>query len=131
MNTQTAARRWIDGWLFGWRTLDPHPIVALYADDCLFLSHPFREPEPPRDYVFRALAEEEWADPWFGEPVVDGERAAVEWWAFVRENGKDVTLAGTSLLRFREDGQCVEQRDVFALEDGRVERREHFFGRSA
>ena len=122
MDTAEAARRWIAGWTRGWAALDPEPIVVLYADDCLFLSHPFRGHEPPRDYVVRALGEEEWAEPWFGEPIVAGDRAAVEWWAFVRELGRDVTLAGTSLLRFREDGLCVEQRDAWAVEDGRVER---------
>ena len=114
----------MDGWLRGWRALDPEPIVELYADECFFLSHPFREPQPPREYVEWALAEEDWAEPWFGEPVVHGDRAAVEWRAFVREIGRDVTLAGTSLLRFREDGHCVEQRDAWAVADGRVERRE-------
>jgi hypothetical protein len=123
MTTDEAVQRWIDGWLRGWRALDPEPVAALYADDCFFLSQPFRDHEPPRNYVVRAFDEEEWAEPWFGEPVVDGDRAAVEWWAFVRENGRDVTLAGTSLLRFREDGQCVEQRDAWAVEDGRIERR--------
>jgi hypothetical protein len=34
-----------------------------------------------------------------------------------------VTLAGTSLLRFRDDGRCIEQRDAWAVEDGRIERR--------
>jgi len=78
MDTESAARRSISGWLTGWRALDPEPIVALYADDAFFLSHPFRDLEPPRDYILRALGEEEWAEPWFGEPVVDGDRAAVE-----------------------------------------------------
>jgi hypothetical protein len=124
VTTEQAVQRWIDGWLNGWRALDPKPIVALYAEDCFFLSHPFREHESPRDYVVRALGEEELAEPWFGEPLADGDRAAVEWRAFVRQNGRDVTLAGTSLLRFREDGQCVEQRDAWAVADGRVERRD-------
>ena len=123
MDTDQAVRRWIDRWLNGWRALDPEPIVALYADDCFFLSHPFREHERPEHFVVRAFGEEELAEPWFGEPIVNGERAAVEWRAYVRENGRDVTLAGTSLLRFREDGQCVEQRDAWAVEDGRIERR--------
>jgi ketosteroid isomerase-like protein len=123
VDTEQAVRQWIDGWLNGWRALDPEPIVAVYADDCFFLSHPFREHERPMDFVVRAFSEEESAEPWFGEPIVDGERAAVEWHAYVRESGRDVTLAGTSLLRFREDGQCVEQRDAWAVEDGRIERR--------
>ena len=123
MDTDAAVRRWIDGWLTGWRALDAEQILVNYAEDAFYISHPFREQQTPREYVEWALAEEEWAEPWFGEPVVDGDRAAVEWWAFVRENGRDVTLAGTSLLRFREDGQCVEQRDAWAVADGRIERR--------
>ena len=55
MQTGEATRRWIDGWLRGWRALDPEPVLALYADDCLFLSHPFRPHERPRDYVVRAF----------------------------------------------------------------------------
>ena len=123
MDTVEAVRRWIDCWLRGWHALDPEPILEAYSDDCLYLSHPFRAPQKPREYVEWALAEEDSAEPWFGEPVVDGDRAAVEWWAFVREDGRDVTLAGTSLLRFDEDGRCIEQRDAWAAADGRVERR--------
>jgi len=123
MQTRDAARRWVDAWMRGWRAQDVDLIDALYAEDSFFLSHPFREPQAPREYVEWAFAEEEWAEPWFGEPLVDGDRAAVEWRAYVRENGREVTLAGTSLLRFREDGLCVEQRDAWAVEDGRVARR--------
>ena len=123
METRDAARRWVDAWTRGWSALDPETILAVYADDCFYLSAPFREPTTPREYVESALAEEEWAEPWFGEPIVDGDRAAVEWRAYVRENGRDVTLAGTSLLRFCDDGLCIEQRDAWAVEDGRVERR--------
>ena len=42
--------------------------------------------------------------------------------AFAREGGVDVTLAGISLLRFDERGLVVEQRDVWAVTDGRVDR---------
>jgi len=107
----------------GWSALDAETILAVYADDCFYLSAPLRDATTPRAYVEWALAEEEWAEPWFGEPVVDGDRAAVEWRAYVRENGSDVTIAGMSLLRFGEDGLCVEQRDAWALEEGRIVRR--------
>jgi SnoaL-like domain len=123
VTTEEAVRRWVDGWMRGWRALDPEPILEAYADDCVYISAPFRAPQTPREYVEWALAEEESAEPWFGEPLVDGNRAAVEWRAYVRENGSDVTIAGTSLLRFRDDGLCVEQRDAWAVEEGRVERR--------
>jgi ketosteroid isomerase-like protein len=123
METRDAARRWVDAWMRGWRAQDVAVIDPLYAEDCFFLSHPFREPQAPRDYVEWAFAEEESAEPWFGEPLVDGDRAAVEWRAYVRENGRDVTLAGTSLLRFDKRGRVVEQRDAWAVGEGRIDRR--------
>lgn len=118
-----AARAWVEAWELGWRTHDVEPIAERYAEGAVFRSHPFREPEDPRAYVERVLAEEE-AEPeiWFGEPIVSGDRAAVEYWAILRVEGKEQTLAGTTLLRFDTDGLVVEHRDYWALETGRWER---------
>ncbi len=67
-----------------------------------------------------AFAEQESAECRFGEPIVDGERAAVDWWAVVTSrDGSSQSLAGTSLLRFDADGLVVEQRDAWAETDGR------------
>ena len=118
-----AARAWVEAWELGWRTHDVKPIVARYAEGAVFRSHPFREAEEPQAYVERVLAEED-AEPevWFGEPIVDDGRAAVEYWAILRVEGKEQTLAGTTLLRFDADGLVVEHRDYWALEPGRRER---------
>jgi hypothetical protein len=53
---------------------------------------------------------------------VEGARAAVDWWGVVTSTAGSVeTLAGTSLLRFDDDGLVVEQRDVWAAQAGRHE----------
>jgi hypothetical protein len=112
-----AARLWIEAWETGWRAHDPAPIVARYAAAAEFRSHPFREPEDPRAYVERAFAEEESVpDVWFGEPIVSGDRAAVEYRATVRYEERDHELAGVTLLRFDNEGLVVEHRDYWALE---------------
>src|SRR5438445_13166540 len=36
----------------------------------------------------------------FGEPIVSGDRAAVEWWGSWREQGQELTFAGVTVLRF-------------------------------
>jgi hypothetical protein len=55
----------------------------------------------------------------FGEPLVDGDRAAVEWWgAVTTQSGEVETIPGVSLLRFDEEGLVVEQRDVWAMQLG-------------
>jgi nuclear transport factor 2 (NTF2) superfamily protein len=121
--TAAAAARWARTWARSWEALDPEPIVALYAADATFSSQPFREQYRGRDgvraYVSQAFADEAEPRVWMGEPVVDGDRAAISWWATLREEGADATLAGTSVLRFDADGLVVEQWDAWNSAPGR------------
>jgi hypothetical protein len=117
VDTAEAARRWADAWRRGWQALDPEPILACYSADALLSTAPFRQPYRGRDgvraYVTRVFAEEDDPHVWVGEPIVDGGRAAISWWASLREGGADSTLAGTSVLRFDVDGLVVEQWDAW------------------
>src|ERR671914_406539 len=72
-----------------------------------------------RAYVERVLGEEEDPRVWMDEPIVDGDRAAISWWASLREQDADTTLAGTSVLRFNADGLVVEQWDAWYQLDTR------------
>ncbi len=107
----------MDAWERGWRAHDADLIAARYAADVEFRSHPFREPEDARTYVERVFADEE-AEPQvsFGEPIVDGDRAAVEYRATVAYSAREHMLAGVTLLRFDDEGLVVEHRDYWALE---------------
>ncbi len=122
MDARQAARRWIDGWSAAWAAHDADAVAALYADDAVFVSHPFREPQDAREYALWAFADEdELVDSQWGEPLVAGDRAVVEWWAVVRTGDRIDTIAGISVLRFRADGQIAEQRDYWAMDEGRRE----------
>jgi hypothetical protein len=94
----------------------------VYADEAVFYSHPFRPHQGALDYATWAFSDQRSAEVRFGEPIVERDRAAVDWWAVV-ESGDGVveTLAGTSLLRFDATGRVVEQRDVWASVLGRVD----------
>jgi len=116
-----TVRTWADVWARGWPVKDVDGIAALYADDAVFHSHPFREHQSPRDYVVWAFDDQVVADCRFGEPVVAGDRAAIDWWGVITSTDGVETIAGTSLLRFDADGLVVEQRDVWAGEPGRHE----------
>lgn len=115
--TRAAATRWAAAWKSGWESLDPERIVARYAQGALLSTEPYREPyrgrAGVRRYVTTVFHQE--ADPrvWLSEPIVDGDRAAISWWASLREDGADATLAGTSVLRFDEEGLVVEQWDAW------------------
>lgn len=124
MDAAAAVQAYIEGWSKGWQGADAEAIGALYAEDAVYRSHPFREPETsPLDYALRAFSDEELVECRFGEPVVEGDRAAVEYWAILSAEGDEETLAGIALLRFRGDGRVVEQRDYWSMQPGRIEAR--------
>jgi hypothetical protein len=123
VDTEAAARAWVDAWSRAWPAADPEPLRAVYGDDAVFRSAPFRGPhlgsEGALAYARSAFAEQDdFTDCWFGEPVVAGDRAAVEYWAVLVENGREVTIAGVAVLRFGPEGRVVAQRDYWALEPG-------------
>ena len=121
METAEAARRWAAEWQRAWEEHDSNRVAALYADGASFRSAPFRDLQDPRAYAEWAFAEEESAEPHFGEPLVSGDRATVEWWAVSTSKAKEETLAGVSLLRFDGDGLVVDQRDYWDVAKGRRE----------
>jgi len=122
MTPAEAAQRWADVWSAAWPAADVEAIVALYAPQAGFYSHPFRAPTTAREYVEAVFGEQAAAECRFGEPLVAGDRAAVDWWGVITgKDGSVETIAGTSLLRFDADGLVLEQRDAW---DGVPERRE-------
>ena len=106
-------------WADAWPSADTDAIAALYAPDAAFWSHPFREAQVPHEYAAWAFADQGAAECRFGSPVVQDDRAAIDWWAVVTSvDGTIETLAGTSLIRFDATGLVVEQRDVWAAQTG-------------
>jgi nuclear transport factor 2 (NTF2) superfamily protein len=122
MDTRAAVTAWVRAWQDGWPNDDVDLISARYRPDAPYRSHPFREPSTARAYVTQAFAEEKLVRCWFGEPVIQDDRAAVEYWAILRSpDGANVTIAGHSHLRFDEHGLVAEHRDYWSQRDGSVE----------
>lgn len=122
MDPIDAANRWARVWHDAWEARDTEAIVALYAPDARFSTHafrvPYRGPDGVRTYVAQAFDEEREPRVWIGAPIVEGERAAIEWWAAVIENGIEITLAGVSVLHFDAAGLVIEQWDTWNQGDG-------------
>jgi hypothetical protein len=116
-------REWIAAYGRAWVERDPDAVVPLFTDDAVYRSHPFRAPHTGSDeihaYWTRATSTQEGHDLRFGEPIVEGLRAAVEWWMVMSDGGDWITLPGSLLLRFVADGRCEELREYWHVEDGR------------
>ena len=114
-----AAKHWAEAYERAWRAGDGEAAGALYAEDCVFRSHPYRELEDARAYMRRVVPEAEAPEVWFGEPVEQEDRAAIEYWALLFEpNGDESTIAGCHVVRFSEGGLVAEARDYWHLEPG-------------
>jgi ketosteroid isomerase-like protein len=117
LDVEAAARRWRDTWERAWPAKDVEAIVALYSDEVPYRALVFREPDlgvaGVRRYLEENFGVEQEIECRFGSPVVDGERAAVEWWASWIEDGQPLTLAGSTFLRFDADGLVVDHRDYW------------------
>lgn len=122
MNLNAAAERWARTWERAWTSADTGSIAALYAPGARYRSHPHRQPEPggALAYTTRVFAEEVNVECRFGDPIASGDRAAVEWWATFREDERDVTLSGSTILRFDTEGLVVEHIDYWVASDGRL-----------
>ncbi|MGH2674647.1 MAG: nuclear transport factor 2 family protein [Actinomycetota bacterium] len=118
-----AARRWVDSWMRAWPARDTEPIAALYADSASYRALAFREPglglAGVRRYLTETFADEGEIECRFGDPIVAGNRAAVEWWASWVEGGEPLTLAGVTVLRFDAEGKIVDHRDYWNQADRR------------
>lgn len=116
---------WLERYRRAWIDRDPDAAGALFTEDAIYREQPF---EPPfagraaiRDYWERVTRTQTDVELQYGQPVTDGDRVAVEWWANLVNDGAPVTLAGEFLLRFDARGDCRELREYWAFTQGRRE----------
>ena len=123
METRVAAARWAETWQRAWPAGDAAAIALLYAPHASYRSSPLADPEPGgvTAYLARQFAVEQDVRCRFGQPVAEGVRAAVEWWASWVEDAQTVTLAGVTLLRFDVDDRVVDHVDYWLSIAGRRE----------
>jgi len=115
---------WIEGYRRAWVERDPQAAAALFTEDASYRSSPFVEPNLGQEgvvaYWTGATSTQAEVEVEMGEPLVDGNHAAVEWWTRMRADGDEITLVGCLLLRFAADGRCEDLREYWNYERGRL-----------
>ncbi len=111
--------RWASAYAGAWERADADAVVELFTPDASYRSLIFDEPHSGRDaihaYWERATASQSDVRVWMGSPLVDGNRAALEWWTVLKEEEGEVTLPGCLLLEF-EAGRCARLNEYWHLE---------------
>jgi hypothetical protein len=122
-NTRLVVNKWVRNYTKAWLKKDAKAIASLFTEDATYHSHPFRPMTHSRksifDYALGALDVGLVYEVRFGKPIVEGSRAAVEYWTTMKEKVEDVTLAGCVTLHFGKNGLCKELHDYWVLQAGR------------
>jgi SnoaL-like domain len=117
----------VEAWLERYRSAWEHGddgswIEELFTEGASYRSQPFREPhlghDGIRSYWRHATRTQHDVHVLVGSPIVDGDRAVAEWWTTMRDDGYELTLPGTLVLRFAADGRCDDLREYWHVDDG-------------
>jgi hypothetical protein len=114
-------REWIERYGRAWETADKELTLSLFTEDAVYRSQIFREPSVGYEGIgayWERTQDQRDVRVRFGRPIVVGNRAAVEWWTTMVDEGDEVTLPGCLVLRFAPDGRCEELCEYWELADG-------------
>ncbi len=116
---------WLERYRRAWIERDADAASRLFTEDASYREQPFQAAfvgrAAIRDYWARVTASQTGVELRYGQPVVHGNRVAVEWWANLQTNDGPLTLAGEFLLLFADNGDCRELREYWLLTQGRAE----------
>lgn len=116
---------WLERYRVAWEQADADAAAALFTEDAVYRSSPFREPHLGhggiRGYWTRATSSKSDVTVRFGRPITAEDRAAVEWWTTMLDEGVEVTLPGILFLRFAADGRCEELREAWMVAEERLD----------
>jgi ketosteroid isomerase-like protein len=121
---RTQLETWVEELRRAWEQADSRRAGALFTVDAEYHSHPFQPPLVGRDaiegYWKHATATQANIRVRMGKPLLDGDRAVVEWWAFMTETGAETTDAGALVLEFAGE-HCRRLREYWNMTEGFVE----------
>jgi hypothetical protein len=123
--TREWALRWKAAWETNWASGTLRDVLPLYAEGAVFRTVPHRDADVGPEAIgnvfdtFQAAATDVVCR--FGEPLVSGSRAVVEWWASWTEDGDPMSMAGISTIWFDEAGLVAESRDYWNVTAAKTE----------
>ena len=108
---------WGERYRLAWEQADVEAAAALFTEDATYRSDPLQEPHRGRGairaYWREVTAAQSNVTVAIGRPVVEGRRAVLEWWTQMDVDGAPVTLPGSLILEFDENGLCRALREYY------------------
>ena len=116
---RTKLKDWVEQLRMAWESAEPVRAASLFTEEAVYQNDPFQPPLRGRSEIERywTTATDNQNDlvVTMGEPLLDGNRAVVEWWTTTNK----ATDCGALVLTF--DGEiCMSLREYWNLAEGRL-----------
>jgi SnoaL-like domain len=117
------AAAFVDGYGRTWERWDVPGLVDLFSDRGVYVAHATEETVVGRtaltSYVRKEAAEQSRVSVRMGNPVIDGERVAAEFWVTATTSGgDDATITGCFIAHLAPDGRCDFCREYWFDTEG-------------
>ena len=104
------AAAFVDGYGRNWESWDIPGFVDLFSDEVVYVAHATQETVVGRaalaSYLRKEAGEQGQVSVRMGNPVIDGDRVAAEFWVTATREGEDATIAGCLIAHLAPDGRC-------------------------
>jgi ketosteroid isomerase-like protein len=115
--SRQTAEAFVEGYGRTWQNWDFSGFVDLFADDVVYVAHATQETVAGRAalaaYIRKEATDQGHASVRMGNPVIDGDRVAAEFWVTRTNEGENWTTAGCFIARLGPDGQCTVFREYW------------------
>ena len=115
----------LDGYATAWVERDTDALLKLFTSDAEYRDDPYQPGHQGtagiRDYWDTATSTQSDITVRYGKAITVGHQSAVEWWTTLTNDGAPVTLAGSFVLSFAEDGRCQNLREYWHLTEGTID----------
>jgi ketosteroid isomerase-like protein len=122
--SRESAVAFVDNYGRTWDSWDFSGFVDLFTDDVVYVAHPTQETVVGRQalgsYIRKEAAEQGEVSVRMGNPVIEGDHVAAEFWVTATNDGEAATIAGSLIAQLASDGRCARFREYWFDIEGYV-----------
>jgi hypothetical protein len=112
-----SAAAFVESYGRTWESWDVAGFVELFSDDVVYVAHATQETVVGRaalaSYLQKEAAEQGQVSVRMGNPVIDGDHVAAEFWVTATSAGGAATIVGGFIARLQPDGRCSFFREYW------------------
>jgi hypothetical protein len=112
-----SAAAFVDRYGWAWESWDVPGFVDLFSDEVVYVAHATQETVVGRtalaNYLRKEEAEQGQVSVRMGNPVIEGDHVAAEFWVTATSGSEAATIAGCFVARLEPDARCAYFREYW------------------